>query len=208
MNLLIQKGALGQEGELTLFRLPRMTDAEFYEFCRQNETLNVERNAEGDIILMPPSDAWAESRGGDLFGDLLVWNRASGEPGYTFGSAAGFKFPGAGEKAPDAAWMSKPRWDAVPPADRHPFPPVAPEFVAEVMSPSDSLAASCRKMEQYMAAGVLLGWLIDRARRRVYVYRPGRDVEEHEDPATLGGAPELPGFTADLTRVFRKDPGE
>ena len=207
MSMIIDLGDALTEG-YALLRLPRMTDDEFWEFCQRNPTLQVERNADGDVILMSPSDTWTEIRGGDLFGDLLIWNRAQAEPGLTAGSSAGFKLPNGAERSPDAAWVSKARWDALPPEKRRRFAQISPDFVAEVMSPSDRLKDAKAKMEEYIANGVRLGWLIDRKKRTVIVYRPGQAEQEIYDPATLAGDPELPGFVADMARVFQTDTGE
>jgi Uma2 family endonuclease len=204
VNVTIDLGDTLEQGP-ALLRLPAMTDQEFYEFCRRNETLNVERNAEGDLILMAPSDAWTESRGGELLIDVGIWNRSLPTPGYVFGPAAGIKLPDGADRAPDVAWIARDRWEAIPQGERHPFPRIAPDFVAEVLSPSDSLAATRRKMEEYIANGVQLGWLIDRKRRKVYVYRPGQDVAELDDPALMAGDPELPGLVADMARVLERD---
>jgi Uma2 family endonuclease len=70
------------------------------------------------------------------------------------------------------------------------------------MSPSDTLAATQAKMDEYLANGARLGWLLDRKNKRIYVYRPSRPVEELTDPATVSGDPELPGFVLHLARIF------
>ncbi len=89
---------------------------------------------------------------------------------------------------------------------RFPYPHLCPDFVVEVMSPWDRLAKAQEKMQEYMENGARLGWLIDRKNRTVYIYRP--DTPEPEvltDPQTASGDPEVPGFVADLTRVFAND---
>lgn len=87
--------------------------------------------------------------------------------------------------------------------ERFPYPNLCPEFVVEVMSPSDRLTKSREKMREYIANGAKLGWLIDRENRAAYVYRPNEtDPKPLDDPQTLSGDPELPGFAADLSRVF------
>ncbi len=57
-------------------------------------------------------------------------------------------------------------------------------------------------MAEYIANGARLGWLIDPFERRVDVYRPGVPVEERDEPATLSGDPELPGFVLDLAPIW------
>jgi Uma2 family endonuclease len=188
-----------------LLRLPRMTSEEFWNFCQDNPTLQVERNAEGDIVLMAPSDGWTESRNLVLATHLYLWNEGLAVPGIAFGSSAGFILPNGAERSPDATWISNENWNSVPEVLRQRFPQISPDFVIEVMSPSDRLKDAKIKMEEYRSNGVRLGWLIDRKKRTVYVYRPGEDIVEYHDPQNLSGDPELPGFTADLQKVFLTD---
>ena len=188
-----------------LLRLPRMSSDEFWKFCQDNPTLQVERSAEGDIILMAPADGWTESRNNELQTDLSLWNRQLARPGLVFGSSGGFILPNGAERSPDQAWISREHWNSVPQKLRQKFPHISPDFVVEMMSPSDRLKDAKAKMEEYVANGVRLGWLIDRKNQTVYVYRPGETVAVFENPATLSGSPELPGFIADLEQVFLQD---
>ena len=84
-----------------------------------------------------------------------------------------------------------------------PFSHIAPDFVVEIMSPSDRLGKAQEKMDEYLANGVKLGWLVDRANRKVYVYRPNVPLETLDDPVTVSGDPELPGLSVDMARVFQ-----
>ncbi len=188
-----------------LLRLPRMTDKLFVSFCERNPDLRVERSAKGNLILMAPADYWTESRGDTLLGDLINWNRALISPGKVAGSSAGFTLPDGSVLSPDTSWISNERWQQIPPDLRRPFPHVSPEFIVEVMSPSDSLAQTKRKMVAYMTNDVLLGWLIDRKKRTVYIYRPGQEPQIIVNPETLSADPELPGFVANLQDVFAED---
>ena len=204
MNTIIDLGNALDKGSGTL-SLPRMTDDEFYRFCQQNEDLRVERNARGELVLMSPADMWTESRGLDVGADLVFWNRGLETPGITAGSSAGYTLPNGAIRSPDVSWVAADRWKSVPFAVRSPYPPISPDFVIEVMSPSDSLAEALRKMEEYAECGVPLGWLIDHKRRTVCVYRPGQEPLQLVNPQTLSAAPELPGLVADLQRVFAED---
>lgn len=60
-------------------------------------------------------------------------------------------------------------------------------------------------MEEYIANGAQLGWLIDPAERTVYIYRKSQPVEKLHNPQALTGDPVLPGFTLELADVW--DPG-
>jgi len=61
-------------------------------------------------------------------------------------------------------------------------------------SPSDSLTKLQDKMQEYIANGIRLGWLIDPRQGCVEIYRPNQDTESIHNPASLMGDPELPEF--------------
>ena len=107
-------------------------------------------------------------------------------------------FPSGADRSPDVSWVRQDRWDALTPAEKEKFPPIAPDFVLELMSPSDSLKAVQAKMQEYIENGVRLGWLINRQNCTVEIYRPDRAVEILQSPATLSGEDILVGFRVDL----------
>ncbi len=194
-----------KEGELVI-RAPHLTDDEFYEFCQRNPLLPIERTKEREIIVMAPADGFTSSRNFEFGLDLGNWNRALPNPGVAFDSSGGFTLPNGAVRSPDASWVSAANWTAVPIALRSPaipFSHIAPDFVVEIMSPSDRLKKAQDKMDEYITNGVKLGWLIDRANRTVYVYRPNTPIETLVDPATVSGTPELPGLTVNMARVMQ-----
>lgn len=194
-----------KEGEL-LINARTLSDQEFYEFCQRNPLLPIERNKERDIVVMAPADGFTSSRNFEFALDLGIWNRALSTPGVAFESSAGFTLPNGAVRSPDASWISAASWNAVPASLRSPVVPfshIAPDFVVEIMSLSDRLKKSQDKMDEYIANGVKLGWLIDRANRTVHVYRPNTPTETLNGPATVSGDPELPGLTVNMARVFQ-----
>lgn len=100
------------------------------------------------------------------------------------------------------AWIQQERWDALTPEQKEKFPPIAPDFVLELMSPTDSLKETQDKMQEYMDNQVRLGWLINPRTRRVEIYRQGQAVEVLEEPTELSGEDVLPGFVLDLQIVW------
>jgi Uma2 family endonuclease len=58
------------------------------------------------------------------------------------------------------------------------------------------------KIQEYLAHGARLGWLIDPLDKRVYIYRPGQPVESLENPLTLSGDPILPGFVLQVHELW------
>ncbi len=194
-----------KEGEL-LIHAPNLSDAGFYEFCRSNPLLPIERTKEKDILVMAPADDFTDSRNAEAIGDLVIWNRSLDTPGKVSGATAGFTFPNGAVRSPDAAWTSADRWNTTPTSLRSPaipFSHTVPDLVIEIMSPSDRLPKAREKMDEYIENGVLLGWLVDRANRTVYVYRPNIPMEMLRDPVEVCGDPELPGLVINMARVFQ-----
>ncbi|MBC8139753.1 MAG: Uma2 family endonuclease [Fibrella sp.] len=184
------------------FTLP--DDRGFFEFCVANAdtTLPFERNADGEVQLMPPSGSETGKANGYVLVELSLWNRMNGEPGYVFDASSGFKFPNGAIRAPDVAYVEKSRYDVLPLSERELHAPVAPDFVVEVMPPCERLPRVRAKTEEYKTNRVRLGWLIDRKNRTVYVYRPDMAAETLPAPTTVAADPELPGFVLSLDRVF------
>jgi Uma2 family endonuclease len=179
----------------------KLNDDQFYQLCRDNPELKFERNQWGELIVMPPTGGETGKRNAKLTTRFVVWNEQS-ELGEVFDSSTCFKLPHGADRSPDVSWIQLERWNALTDSQREKFPPIAPDFVLELMSPSDSLSETQAKMREYMAAKVRLGWLIDRKSRRVEVYRLGQEVEILDSPATLSGEDVLPGFVLNMELVW------
>ena len=172
----------------------------FVDFCNRNtqSIWQFELSPDGEIIAMPPVHYPSDDQEGETFGWLWFWTHDNG--GQARNSNASFLMPNGGVLVPDTSWTSQEKWDAHPhvPGDANPF---CPDFVVEIRSTSDNLAPLQTKMRLYLENGALLGWLIDPANRRVYVYRTGQDEPERlDDPATLSGEDVMPGFVFDVAR--------
>lgn len=178
-----------------------MTDDQFYEFCRINRDLRVERTAQGDLLIMTPTGGETGERNSEITMQLRIWAKRDGT-GVTFDSSSGFVLPNHAVRSPDAAWIKRSRWVTLTPDQRRKFVPLCPDFVLELRSPTDDLCFLQAKMQEYLDNGAQLGWLIDPAARRLYVYRPQAPVECLENPDALSGYPVLPGFVLDLSEVW------
>ncbi|MDY7014228.1 MAG: Uma2 family endonuclease [Cyanobacteriota bacterium] len=178
-----------------------MTEEQFFAFCQLNRELRIERNARGDVIIMTPTGSESGNRNFSLTVQLGVWVERDGT-GIGFDSSAGFTLPNGAVRSPDAAWIRRDRWTALSPEQRAKFAPICPDFVVELRSPSDSLRSLQEKMQEYLDNGALLGWLIDRQNRRVYIYRPQREVEVLDNPSTASGEDTLPNFTLNLQAIW------
>lgn len=180
----------------------RMNDDEFYDFCRQNVHLKFERNADGTIVAMPNTGGKTGNRNTKITSRLDFWSESAG--GLVFDSSTAFKLSNGATRSPDTAWISDERWDKLSDEAQEKFPPIAPDFVVELMSKSDSLTDAKAKMQEYVATGVLLGWLIDTKQQEVLIYRADGTISRHTDfNQPISGEDILPGFTFDLRLLVR-----
>ncbi|MEI6429942.1 MAG: Uma2 family endonuclease [Pseudanabaena sp. ELA607] len=178
-----------------------LTDEKLFQLCQQNRDLRFERGAQGDITIMAPEVSDTSMRSIEFGADLVIWNRRK-KLGVAFGSSGGFILPNGAMRSPDVSWIAKERWEALTPEQQSRFAPICPDFVIELMSPSDSLSLTQAKMQEYQDNGARLGWLINRRDRQVEIYRIGQPVEVLEFPDTLSGEEILPEFVLDLTLIW------
>lgn len=181
---------------------PLLDEAQFEEFCLRNRDLRIERTAGGEIIVMPPTGTDTGSKSGELFRQIANWNVDHGETGTTFDSSTGFTLPNGAKRSPDTSWVDNTRYAALTEVEKAGLAPLCPDFVAELMSPSDNLAETQAKMEEYRTNGARLGVLIDRKSRRVYLYRPAQVVQVLDNPTEVSGEPEMPGLVLRMQRIF------
>ncbi len=181
--------------------LKKISDEDFFEFCQLNSDWRIERTSDGELIIMPPTGGTTGGRNFALVGIFYAWAKADGT-GKGFDSSTGFTLPNGAERSPDLAWVELSRWNALTETERKKFPPLCPDFVVELRSETDSIDALKDKMQEYIANGAHLGWLIDPKEKRVYIYRPQAQVECLANPATVSGDPLLRGFTLDMREIW------
>ena len=186
---------------LNLNSIIKLTSEQFYQLCAENPDLKLERNANGELIAMSPTGGETGKHNSKLNLRVGSWNEQT-ELGEVFDSSTGFTLPNKADRSPDASWVEKSRWEALTPEQREKFIPLCPDFVIELVSPSDSLKKTQDKMQEYIENGCRLGWLINRKKREVEIYRPGRDVEILQSPQTLSGEDVLPGFVLNLAKIW------
>jgi Uma2 family endonuclease len=178
-----------------------MSDDELMRFCAANDALRVERDANGEILVMTPAGGRTGKKNSDLIIDLGIWARADGR-GFVFESNTGFTLPDGSMRSPDAAWIERTRWDALSEEDQERYSPICPDFIIELRSQSDSLPELEEKMEQWIANGAKLAWLIDPERQVVAVYRPGDQPEVHHHPTSVQGSGPVAGFELVMDRIW------
>lgn len=200
-SLLVKSVEMSLPIDLSSLTATKMSDQQFYEFCRTNPDLRVERNADGEIIVMPPAFSDTGNRNGRVFGQLYVWSETDGT-GEAFDSISGFTLPNGATRSPDAAWILSERWDVLTPEQQASFAPIAPDFVVELRSSSDTLASLQDKMDEYVVNGVRLGLLIDRKKCQVHVYRPNQSPEILAHPKAVSCDPEMQGFALKMAKIW------
>lgn len=179
----------------------RMTDDEFFDFCAQHPDLRIERSREGDLIIMPPTGGDTGRSNFKLTTHFGNWVEADGT-GVGFDSSTEFKLPSGANRSPDVAWVRREIWERLTPEQRRKFPPLCPDFVVELRWPSAQLSVLKDKMQEYIDNGAQLGWLIDPQEKKVWIYRPDVEPVCLDNPATVSGDPELPGFVLPLSKVW------
>ena len=179
-----------------------LDDRQFAILAHQNPELRLERTAEGEVLVRPPTGGETGYRNAGITAQLWAWAARDGT-GAVFDSSTGFLLPNGATRSPDAAWVRGERLRPLTAAQRERFLPLCPDFVIELRSPSDSLAATEAKLAEYLANGARLGWLIDVATGRVAIYRPDAPIERIGAPPAVSADPELPGFTLDLVAIWQ-----
>jgi Uma2 family endonuclease len=178
-----------------------VTDEELSQISSKNPELRFERNADGTLVIIPPTGGISSNREAKAGAYLLNWVE-SHDLGEVFSSSAGFRLANTAVRSPDAAFVAKGRlpenWDQGEDA----FLNLAPDFVIEIRSKTDSLETLQAKMREYIENGVRLGWLIDRQNQQAWVYRVDQSVTQYPATAILNGEDVVPGFTLPIKSLL------
>ena len=186
---------------LNLNSIIKLTSEQFYQLCKTNPELKLERNAQGELIVMPPTGGETGRSNVNLILQVARWNEEK-QLGEVFDSSTGFTLPSGAERSPDVSWIEKSRWDGLTKEQKERFIPLCPDFVIEIMSPSDNLKKLQNKMFEYLENGCRLGWLINRKKQQVEIYRQGKEVEVLRLPETLSGEDVLPEFVLNMQKIW------
>ena len=178
-----------------------LTDEQFYQLCINNRDLHIERNANGDLVIMPPTGGETGNKNAGIIAQLWVWN-SQDNLGKVFDSSTGFILPNGANRSPDASWIPLAKWDALTDKEKQRFLPLCPDFAVELLSPSDNLAKTKDKMQEYLDNCMMLGWLINPVQQQVEIYRQGKPIEILNAPNSLSGDNVLSGFVLDLRAIW------
>ncbi len=206
----------------------RVTPEQFDQLASAEQLARMELTKDGELIVMSPTGGEAGEKNFNLCIDLGIGNRQT-KLGKAFDSSTIFVLPNGARRSPDVSWIRLERWNALTLKEKQGFPPIAPDFVIELVSPSERCTKLCgindpadfksareraprvknqryedlqAKMQEYLENGVKLGWLIEPSAKTVEIYRVGQQVEILNNPQTLSVEDVLPGFVLDLSEIF------
>ena len=177
-----------------------LSEEQFFRLCADNKELRIERDKNKNIIIMSPTGTNTGRYNAEILGELFIWNKQN-KLGYAFDSSTGFILPDGSMRSPDVSWISKERWEQVPANDKERFAPVCPDFIIELRSKSDTLKQQKEKMQEWMANGVRLAWLIDLENKTTTIYKPNTQTAEQLFTETLFGESILSGFELRLNEI-------
>ena len=187
---------------IDLSTITNFTSEQFEQLCEANPELKFERTSAGELVIMSPTGGETGKDNAELIADFVIWNRKA-KLGVIFDSSTCFRLPEGGDRSPDVSWIEQSRWDRLTPEQKRRFPPVCPDFVLELMSPTDNLSTVQAKMQEYLRSGLRLGWLLNPKDRQVEIYRAGQAVQMLQAPTALSGEDVLPNFTLNLDWFWR-----
>ncbi|MEM8722002.1 MAG: Uma2 family endonuclease [Cyanobacteria bacterium P01_G01_bin.39] len=194
-----------------------ITVEHFEQLCQLNPELKLETNDQGELIVIPPTGFETGRNNADLIAQFVIWNRRY-QLGVVCDSSTGFVLANGAIRSPDISWIAKGRVDRFTKAEKARFLPLAPDFVLELMSPSDKLEVAQAKMtsdpapsygarerarmQEYQDNGVQLGWLINPQQQQVEIYSPREAKKVLEKPNTLSDREILPGLVVELDLIW------
>ena len=173
---------------------------------RNREQGDCEVTARGELKIMPPTGFPFDWHEAEMTAEVVMQARRHG--GLAGGPTSCFVLPDGSRRGPDAWWMSAERWHSAPPEARTPpFAAIVPDFIVEIVSPSNRGPELDDKVRRYLEGGARLVWVINARRRRVTIYRPGMEPEVLDDPDLLYGGDVMPGFVFNVReRIFDNMP--
>ena len=179
----------------------RISDRELEQLCLDNPETRFETTEEGKLVAMAPTGGLTGEKNSSLLIQVGIWNLKS-KLGKVFDSSTGFKLSNGAIRSPDVTWIRNERWSKLTLNQQTKFPPIDPDFVIELMSPTDDLTELQSKMLEYIDCGVRLGWLINPDEGQVEIYRQGQDKEILNKPTSLSGEGTLPDLSVDLLEIL------
>ncbi len=169
------------------------TDDDLIAFSRRNRPYRVEKNVEGELVIMTPVGNQGGVREAKVVAQLVLWAESEGT-GQANGPNAGWNLPDGSTLSPDASWILSSRLASFSSEEQERYLPLCPDFVIEVRSRTDSKAMLQTKMETWIANGAQLAWMIDPYEATVTIYRSINEPQVLIRPEFLAGEAPVGGF--------------
>ena len=129
--------------------IDKISDSELEALAQDNPDARLETNSEGQLIFMPPTGGETGERNGELLFQIKLWNKTN-KLGKVFDSSTGFKLANDAVRSPDVSWIPLAKWNALSAKQKRKYLPINPDFVIELMSPTDTLNNVRSKMKEYL----------------------------------------------------------
>lgn len=179
----------------------KISDLELELLSRDNPDARLETDCNGNLISMSPAGSETGDRILELAFQIKLWNKQN-KLGKVFDSSTGFKLSNNAVRSPDVSWVKLEKWNVLTKEQKRKFAPIDPDFVLELMSPTDDLDELQNKMKEYMNCSVRLGWLINPDAKQVEIYRQGQEKEVLDNPQNLSGEDVMPNLLVSLEDIF------
>ena len=180
----------------------KLSESDLERLCQENPDARLEIDAQGNLIAMSPTGSESGRRNMSLAAQVWNWNSHK-KLGIAFDSSTGFKLSNGAIRSPDVSWVTLTKWNSLSKQQQRKFAPIDPDFVIELMSPTDDRDELRRKMQEYKDCGVSLGWLIDPNAKEVEIYRVSQPkIEILDNPQSLSGEAVLLDFIIDLPEIL------
>ena len=179
----------------------KLTVDEFWNFCSQNDKLQIELIRENEIKITFPRGFAYSQKSMEILLQLGKWEEVS-QTGIVFNHLVGYALPSGHIFSPSFSWIEGERFESLSKEEKEKLIYLCPDFVVELRSASDNLKDLQEKMDEYLENGARLGWLIDPKYKKFHIYRANGEVEVLENPKTVSGEDVLVGFELDLTEIW------
>ncbi len=190
-------------GVRTLRFHPPFSDEELEGLCRTNHGYRIERTSEGVIQVVSPTGLNTGGSNAEIITQLRNWVETHGR-GRAYDSSASYYLPDDSMLSPDASYLKAETRAKISKLSRKRIPHICPDFVIELISESDTLAGSKKKMSRWMANGVLLGWLVEPKKERVWGYSPDSTEPAVVSESFVDGSGPVEGFRLNLNKVWNE----
>ncbi|NEQ87123.1 MAG: Uma2 family endonuclease, partial [Moorea sp. SIO2I5] len=123
----------------------KVTEEQFQILATANREKRLERTANGELIVRPPTGGNTGKRNAQLSAQFVIWNNQT-KLGVVFDSSCAFRLPNGADRSPDVSWVKIERWNQLTPEQQDTFPPLCPDFVLELRSRTDTMESLRQKM--------------------------------------------------------------